>query len=109
MDNLQTQLLNHLKQYCQGKARARTVRDLAIHFRVTDREIRAMLLGLNLAGYPVATSCHPPMGVYWATEQANLDEYWMNLNSRVLKLLARMRAVNKIKTKEFVQRQLELF
>jgi hypothetical protein len=105
---LNTNLLAYLKQNCRRKSPEK-VRDLAWRFNVSERKIRATLAEFNEGGYPVATATTPPMGVYWAGEASDLDEYWSNLNSRALKILGRMRAVNKAKTREFIKRQGELF
>ena len=99
-------LLTFLKTECRGKERAVKVRNLALTFRVDQRELRDQLRQLNLSGEPIVSG---PAGIYMATEPQDIDQYWHNLNSRVLKLLERMRAISKTKTREFIGKQLELF
>lgn len=48
---------------------------------------------------------HRPYG----TEPEDLDRYMANLGSRVTKILERMRDVNRIKAKEFIGKQMEMF
>ena len=99
-------LLTFLKTECRGKDRAVKVRNLALTFRLDQRELRDQLRQLNLSGEPIVSS---PWGIYIATEPQDIDQYWHNLNSRVLKLLERMRAISKTKTREFIGKQMELF
>lgn len=99
-------LLTYLKTECRGKDHALKVRNLALAFNVDPRELRDQLRELNLSGEPIV-SCSE--GIYIATGPQDIDRYWANLNSRVLKLLERMRAVSKIRTKEFLDKQMELF
>jgi len=99
-------LLTFLKTECRGKDRAVKVRNLAFMFHVTQRELRDQLRQLNLSGEPIVSG---PGGIYIATEPQDIDRYWHNLNSRVLKLLERMRAISKTKTREFIGKQMELF
>jgi hypothetical protein len=90
-------LLNHLKANCRGRDQAWPVRMLAGFLHADDREIREALRQLNLEGQPVVTLTSKPYGAYYATEQGQIDAYWLSLNSRVLTLLDRMRAVNRMR------------
>ena len=99
-------LLTFLKTECRGKDRAVKVRNLALTFRVDQRELRDQLRKLNLSGEPIVSGQD---GIYIATEPQDIDQYWHNLNSRVMKLLERMRAISKTRTREFMAKQMELF
>ena len=95
-----------------GKGNAITIRDLAVELlpiRANDREIRQALRDLNLENIPILTSVHPPYGVYYAASPAEVDEYLANLGARMKATLDRMRAVDKMKTREFLKGQMELF
>jgi len=109
MTDLKTSLLEFLKSNCRGRDRAWPIDMLAGYFHADEREVRECLRRLNLEGQPVVTLTRKPYGAYFTSSQDDLDAYWRSLNSRVLKTLERMRAVNKIKTKEFVRDQMELF
>jgi hypothetical protein len=65
MTDLQTNLLNHLKDNCRGRDRAWPVRMLAGYFKADDREIREALRELNLQGQPIVTLTSKPYGAYY--------------------------------------------
>ena len=106
---MENNLLSFLKDNCRGKDRAAKVRDLAWQFKCSEREIRDELRRLNLDGEPVFTLVSPPYGAYYGDRQEDTERYWHTLNSRVLATLERMRAVSKIRTKEMLKGQLEMF
>lgn len=109
MPDLNYTLLNFLRQCHKGKDKAIPIRQIMREFRdmkVTDPDVRVALRQLNHEGYPVCTCSK---GVYYGTEPEDLDRYMANLGSRVTKILERMRDVNRIKAKEFVKGQMEMF
>lgn len=101
-----------LKKNHLGKDNAITIRDLCLELqpiRTNDREIRQAIRDLNMEGVPILTSVHPPFGAYYAASEDEKQEYVANLGARATAMLDRMRAVDRIKAKEFLKGQLELF
>jgi transcriptional antiterminator len=110
MDDLKPNLSAYLKTFHRGQDNAITVRHLAHHFQTSEREIRLTLRQLNMEEVPVLTSIHPPnYGVYWASSEEEVNSYLANLGSRMKALLNRMAAINRIKAKEFLKGQMEMF
>ena len=116
MPDLKTSILDLVRNNHRGKTRAITVAQIVSNERIlwgdeaaSDRTIRKILRELNFEGYPILSSVHYPYGVYYAVDQSEIDEYCMNLQSRMKAILDRMRAVDKIRAKEFIKGQMELF
>ncbi len=112
MINLRSSLLNLIKTEHRGKARAITVDQLAtktLFESVGERRIRAMIRDLNFEGHPILTTVHPPYGVFFAESQDEVSEYLSNLSARMKAILERMKAVDRMRAKEFLRGQLELF
>jgi hypothetical protein len=109
MPDLKYQICTLLHRDHKGRDRAILVRDLSVYFRCPEREIRETLRLLNMEGYPIVTSTSIPMGVYWAATEQEVDEYLANLKARATSIFKRMAAIDKIKTKEFLKGQMELF
>ena len=104
-------LLHFLKLHHKGKDKAITIKHIIGELRLwdlklTDPDVRVALRRLNHEGYPVCTCSK---GVYYGTEPEDLDRYMANLGSRVTKILERMRDVNRIKAREFIKGQMNLF
>jgi hypothetical protein len=76
---------------------------------IDERSIRKIIRQLNFEGYQIISTVHPPFGVYFAIDKSEVDEYCANLASRMKAILERMRAVDKIKAREFLKGQMELF
>ncbi len=101
-----------LKKHHLGKERAITIRDLAVELlpiRTNDREIRQAIRDLNMEGVPILTSVHPTYGSYYGASSEEVTEYLANLGARARAIHERMGAVDKIKTREFLKGQMELF
>jgi hypothetical protein len=101
-----------LKKHHWGKEKAITIRNLCIELlpiRTNDREIRLIIRELNMEGIPILTSIHPPLGVYYGASSEEVNEYLANLGARMKAILDRMAAVNKIKAREFLKGQMEMF
>ena len=109
MNNILNDLNLFIQFHHKGKDQAITVKDLSYRFKVSDREIRDCLRILNLNGYPVLTSTGDPYGVYYASNEKEIDEYLANLKSRATSIFRRMAAIDRIKTKDFLSGQLKLF
>ncbi len=114
MTDLKSSILNLIQRNHQGKKRAITVAQVVYEFIGTEtpldeRTIRKIIRQLNFEGYPILSSIHYPYGIYYAENKAEVDEYCANLSSRMKAILDRMRAVDKIRAREFLKGQLELF
>jgi len=111
MPDIKYHLLHFIRQYHKGKDKAITIRQIIDKLRLwdfksTDPDIRLALRQLNLKGHPIVTC---KSGVYWATEPADLDAYMANLSSRATKIFERMRAIDRVKAREFMGKQMEMF
>ncbi len=96
--DLNSILLEKIRTYHRGKVNAIKLRILAHEFGLKDdRKIRIAIKELNEQGYPIVTSTEPPMGVYWAVSQSELDEYRANLISRLTSLKERIEDVEKMR------------
>ena len=107
--DLKFQLICLLRKDHQGQDQAIKIRDLVLYFsslHTNDREIRDTLRQLNHEGYPVLTSVHNKMGVYWAKSQGEIEEYRSNLISRLTSLKERIEDVENIRLEKG---QMELF
>ena len=112
MPDLKENIRRHLMMNHFGKERAITIRDLTVELmpiRSNDREIRQAIRDLNMEGVPVLTTTRFPFGVYYGASSEEVGEYLANLGARMRAILDRMKAVDKIKTKEFLKGQMELF
>jgi hypothetical protein len=116
MPDLKTNLKYQIKKHHLGKDNAITIRDLIselLFLKCTQyyssRQIRKTLRELNLEEVPILTSIHPPLGVYWASSESEIEEYLANLGSRARAIHQRMAALSKIKAREFLRGQLEMF
>ena len=101
-----------LKKHHLGRDNAVTIRELQVELlpiRTYDREIRLAIRELNAEGVPIATTVHPPYGVYFAFSEDEINEYLANLGARMKAILQRMADINKIKAREFLRGQLDLF
>lgn len=112
MSDLKENIRYLLKKHHLGKEKAITIRDLAVELlpiRSNDREIRQAIRDLNMEGVPVLTSIHSPFGVYYGASSEEVGEYLANLGARAAAIHSRMGAISKIKAKEFLKGQMELF
>jgi len=62
-----------------------------------------------MEGIPILTSVHPPYGVFYGVTEGEVNEYLGQLGARMKAILERMSAVSKIKAKEFLRGQMEMF
>lgn len=103
-------LKNFIESKLKGKRNAKTIFDISHSLHVTDRTIRETIKKLNYSGYPIATSVRAPYrGVYWCETSGEMDEYLSNLKARAVSIFNRMAVLDKVKTREFLKRQLTLF
>jgi hypothetical protein len=116
MRDLKSFLLDFIRDDHYGKGKAITVDRIICEltkFKLygvpKERRIRQIIRELNFDGYPILTSIHPPFGVYYAVTNQEKNEYLGNLGARMKAILMRMKAVDKIQTREFIKGQLELF
>lgn len=115
MLDLKSSLLELIRSEHKGKNRAITIAQIVWNERIlwgddaaNERTVRKIIRQLNFEGYPILSSVHYPYGVYYA-DRSEIDEYCANLASRMKAILDRMRAVDKIRAKEFLKGQMELF
>ena len=112
---LKESILSLVRARHSGRENAITVRDIENEFlhlfleAPREREIRRIIRELNFEGHPILTSVHAPYGVYYAETQGEIEEYLCNLGSRMRAILERMKAIDRIKTQNFLKGQLELF
>ena len=110
----QQKVWDYLNRWCKGRDHAVKQRLLAEGFQTSARGIRQMTAELIEKGYPVATTCNAPFGVYVPVTAAEREEYYNNLKSRALSTLRRMKAFKNASAGEVVaevaeQLELEIF
>lgn len=99
---------HHLKIFHQGEARAVKVKILALKFGVTERQIREWTEELTVEhGKPIASSIHPPCGIFVAVAQEEKERYVAQLDARMKSLYRRRKAFSKVPLNEIIN-QLEL-
>ncbi len=102
-----------LKKHHLSKENAITIRELAselLPIQANDREIRQAIRELNMEGVPILTSINSPhFGVYFGASSEEVNEYLAQLGARANAIHQRMGAINKIKVKEFLRGQMEMF
>ncbi len=115
MSDLKSSILALIRDHHKGRAAAITIAQIVYDFidyevdPLDERTVRKLIRDLNFEGYPILTTVHRPWGVYYATTKAEIDEYCMNLQSRMKSILDRLRAIDRIRAKEFLKVQMELF
>jgi hypothetical protein len=62
-----------------------------------------------MEGVPILTSTSPPVGVYFGASSEEVNEYLSNLGARANAIHQRMGAINRIKAREFLKGQIEMF
>jgi len=114
--DLKTSILELIRSQHKGKNRAITIAQIVWNERIlwgddaaNERTVRKIIRQLNFEGYPILSSVHYPYGVYYAENKIEVDEYCANLGSRMKAILDRMRAIDKIRAREFLKGQMELF
>jgi hypothetical protein len=112
MAPLKENLKYQLKKHHLGRDRAVVIRDLTLELlpiRTNDRELRAAIRELNGEGVPILTSIHPPYGVYYASSEDEVADYLANLGARAGAIHKRMADLSRIRAREFLRGQMELF
>ncbi len=111
------ELWGHLYSFCRSAKNAQTQGQLAIRLGHGVRSIRKMTGQLADLGYPVASSCEEPYGVFIPVTRAEQERYKAQLKSRIVKLAKRLRAFGLALTDEEIEQlkmgeipqQLEMF
>jgi capsule polysaccharide export protein KpsC/LpsZ len=115
MPDLKSSILALIRDHHKGKHTAITVSQVAYESLnttgeiVDDRTIRKIIRELNFDGYPILSTVHYPYGIYYAATQEEINEYLNNLGSRMKAIIERMKAIDRIRAKEFIKGQMELF
>lgn len=111
MPECKSHLKSILESNHRGRDQAIKIRNMISLYRLemSDRQIRDVIRELNMEGYPILSTVEPPFGLYWASSETEIEEYLCNLGSRAQAIHQRMAALSKIKAREFLKGQLELF
>lgn len=89
-------LWEYLELHCKGQANAIKQRSIASVLGVSVREIRTLtnILGL-VYNKPVASTVHPPYGIYIPANRDEKNSYIMQLDSRIKSLFVRRKAFSR--------------
>lgn len=112
MAPLKENIKGQLRKYHLSRENAITIPNLIRELqpiRTNDREVRDAIRQLNMEGVPILTTVHPPYGVYYGFNEEEINEYLANLGARMKAILERMGAINRIRAREFLRGQMELF
>ncbi|MHC4277652.1 MAG: helix-turn-helix domain-containing protein [Planctomycetota bacterium] len=104
----QQKVWDHLQRHHRGKAYAEKQRDLAFHCDTNTRTIQSIISELNRKGYPVATTCNRPFGVFVIQTEAERLEYASNLRARRDSINAHWITVMRLKIETQKEEQLSL-
>lgn len=105
--SLAMKLWDYLELHCKGQACAVKQQSIAGILGITVREVRLLTktLGTKL-NKPVASTVHPPYGIYIPANKKETGEYIAQLDARIKALFARRRAFSR-STAVDVVRQME--
>lgn len=101
--NMAMKLWDYLELHCNGQAHAIKQRSIASIMGVSVREIRNLTNVLGLVhNKPVASTVHPPYGIYIPAGKQEKREYIAQLDSRIKALSIRRKAFSKATASEAV-------
>ena len=90
-----SQILEYLKNSCNGRSNAVTSKWLSRNFFITDRCVRDIVHDLRKEGYPIASAVHKPYGFFIPETREEVNECTAQIKSRIREMSSMCQALEK--------------
>ncbi len=102
--DLTNQLWQYLEKHCQGRDNAKKQPEIAAIMGISVREVRHLTEILTVEQErPVASTIHPPYGIYIPVLKEEREEYISQLKARIMAMFKRLKAFSNATASDIIK------